>query len=292
VADRPVDRQREFVMKLIREFPTLSVRHICELLGVRRTTLRYRPVPPDDDSTLRDAIDRLARQWPTYGYRRITKMLHRDGEKINVKRVRRLMAEMELLAEPSPRRVRTTNSNHDFPRFENLVKDLEIQAPEQVWVADITYVQLPKETVYLAIIMDVFTRYIRGWHLDRTLETGLALAALDRALRCGVPQIHHSDQGVQYASTAYVRRLTDNGVSVSMAAVGEPRENGYAERLMRTIKEEEVTLREYADYADAKRNLGRFIDRVYNRKRIHSSLGYLTPEEFETQWRQSRRVVK
>jgi putative transposase len=275
-------------MKLLREFPALSARRICELLRVRRTTLRYQPAPSDDDSALRASIDKLARQWPTYGYRRITQMLRRGGQTVNGKRVRRLMAEMDLLAEPPVRRVRTTNSKHSFPRFENLVSGLEIQAPEHIWVADITYVQLPKETVYLAIVMDVFTRTIRGWHLDRTLEAGLALTALDRALKGGSPRIHHSDQGVQYASTAYVDRLTGNGVSVSMAAVGEPRENGYAERLMRTIKEEEVTLHEYADYAEAKRNLGQFIDRVYNRKRIHSSLGYLTPEEFEAQWRRSR----
>ena len=266
-------------------FPSLSFRRLCELLGVRRTTLGYRPATPADDTKLRAAIERLARQWPTYGYRRITQMLKREKHEVNTKRVRRLMAAMGLLAEPPKRRVRTTNSAHAFPRYDNLVKDLEIQRPEQVWVADITYVQLPRETVYLAIVLDVFTRTIRGWHLDRTLEASLALTALRRALRRGTPQFHHSDQGVQYACHDYVDRLAANGVRISMAKVGEPRENGYAERLMRTIKEEEVTLHEYADFADAKRNLGRFIDSVYNRKRIHSSLGYLTPTEFEAQWR-------
>ncbi len=278
-------------MKLAEDYPELSRRRTCELLGVCRTTVSYQPVCADNDASLREAINTLARRWPTYGYRRLTKMLHREGHKVNSKRVRRIMKAMDLLAEPPPRRVRTTNSNHGFPRFENLVKDLKIQTPEQVWVADITYVQLPKETVYLAIVMDVFTRTIRGWHLDRTLEADLALVALKRALRVGVPQIHHSDQGVQYASTEYVKRLTDKGVSVSMAAAGEPRENGYAERLMRTIKEEEVSLYEYPDYARAKQNLGRFIDRVYNTKRIHSSLGYLTPVEFEARWRASQHAV-
>ena len=266
-------------MTLADEFPTLSYRRLCALLGVSRTTLCYQPAVAADDSKLRAAIDRLARQWPTYGYRRITQMLKRERHAVNTKRVRRLMAAMGLLAEPPKRRVRTTNSAHAFPRYDNLVKELKIKRPEQVWVADITYVQWPKETVYLAIVLDVFTRTIRGWHLDRTLEAGLALTALRRALRHGTPKFHHSDQGVQYACTAYTDLLTANGVRISMAKVGEPRENGYAERLMRTIKEEEVTLHEYADFAAAKRNLGRFIDAVYNRKRIHSSLGYLTPAE-------------
>ena len=158
--------------------------------------------------------------------------------------------------EAPPKGVRTTDSRHAFPRYENLVKTLEIEAPEHVWVADITYVKLEREFVYLAVILDVFTRLIRGWHLGRSLDQGLTLAALERALLVGTPRIHHSDQGVQYAATAYVTRLTDLGVVLSMAKVGEPRENGYAERLMRTIKEEEVTLSEYRDYADARRQIG------------------------------------
>ena len=137
--------------------------------------------------------------------------------------------------------------------------------------------------------MDVFTRVIRGWELSRSLDGGLTLAALGRALRRGRPEVHHSDQGVQYAATAYTDRLTAVGAAISMAAVGEPEENGFAERLMRTIKEEEVALTEYRDYADARRQLGRFLDAVYNRKRIHSALGYLTPAEYEQQWRADRR---
>jgi len=136
--------------------------------------------------------------------------------------------------------------------------------------------------------MDVFTRVIRGWHLGRNLDQGLTLAALERALVVAVPEIHHSDQGVQYAATAYVSRLQGLGVTLSMAAIGEPRENGYAERLVRTIKEEEVDLSDYGDLADARRQIGRFIDAVYNDKRIHSALGYLTPLEFEELWRAQR----
>ena len=204
------------------------------------------------------------------------------------------MHELNLSAAPPARKVRTTNSRHDFPRYDNLVKDLKIKRPDHVWVADITYIRLRDEFVYLAVVMDVFTRSIRGWHLGRDLDHGLTLAALKRALTIGVPTIHHSDQGVQYAATGYVDHLKKLGVTLSMAAVGEPRENGFAERLMRTIKEEEVDLSEYADFADARRQIGRFIDAVYNVKRIHSSLGYLTPQEFEAQWKKasaSRAIV-
>jgi len=159
-------------------------------------------------------------------------------------------------------------------------------------VADITYVRLRTEFVYLAVLMDVFTRTIRGWHLGRNLDQGLTLAALERALVVATPHIHHSDQGVQYAATDYVKRLQKLNVQLSMAAVGEPRENGYAERLMRTIKEEEVNLSEYHDFADAQRQLACFLDDVYNLKRIHSSLGYLTPREFEQQWRTHKTRAK
>ena len=140
--------------------------------------------------------------------------------------------------------------------------------------------------------MDVFTRCLRGWHLGRNLDQGLTLAALERALVVATPKVHHSDQGVQYAASAYVERLQKLNVTLSMAAIGEPRENGYAERLMRTIKEEEVNLSEYHDFADAQRQLTRFLDDVYNVKRIHSALGYLTPREFEEQWRTARRRAK
>jgi putative transposase len=181
--------------------------------------------------------------------------------------------------------VRTTDSNHAYPRYPNLVADLTVTHPNHVWVGDITYVRVRTEFVYLAVLLDVFTRRIRGWHLGRSLDQSLTRTALDRALRRGTPAIHHSDQGVQYAATKYVERLLGRAVAVSMAAVGKPEENGYAERLMRTIREEEIALTEYADFADARRQLGRFLDAMYNRKRIHSSLGYLTPAEFEQQWR-------
>ena len=270
-------------MKLAKDYP---IRLVCRLLEVPRSTLYYPAQPvPDDEAMLKVVLLDLAGQWPTYGYRRLTAMMRRLGWTVNGKRVRRWMEELNLTGEAPKRTTRTTNSNHAFPRYPNLVKDLEISLPDQVWVADITYIRLNREFVYLAVLMDVFTRCLRGWHLGRSLDQGLTLAALERALLVATPQIHHSDQGVQYAATAYVERLQKLNVTLSMAAIGEPRENGYAERLMRTIKEEEVDLSEYHDFADAHRQITRFLDDVYNIKRIHSALGYLTPLEFEQQWR-------
>jgi putative transposase len=193
------------------------------------------------------------------------------------------MHEMGICGEAPARRPRTTDSDHPFPRYPNLVEDLEVVCPDQVWVADITYVRLKEEFVYLAVLMEVFTRSIRGWHLGRSLEQELTITALNRAFERGRPEVHHSDQGVQYAAHGYVEMLIAAGTQISLVSVGEPRENEYAERLMRTIKEEEVDLSEYEDFADARRQLGRFLDDVYNRKRIHSALGYLTPSEFEQQ---------
>ena len=277
-------------MKLAKTYP---IRLVCRLLGVPRSSVYYQAQPvPDAEAMYKAALLDLAAEWPTYGYRRLTAMMRRLDWPVNSKRVRRWMEELHLTGAPPTRKRRTTNSNHEFPRYPNLVKNLEITRPDQVWVADITYIRLRKEFVYLAVLMDVFTRNLRGWHLGRDLDHGLTLAALERALVVATPQIHHSDQGVQYAATGYVERLQKFHIAPSMAAIGDPRENGYAERLMRTIKEEEVNLSEYHDFADAQRQLARFLDDVYNIKRIHSSLGYLTPREFEQQWRTERGRAK
>jgi putative transposase len=267
---------------------TYPIRLVCRLLGVPRSSVYYTPQPAADEAMLKTALLDLAGEWPTYGYRRLTAMLKRLGWRVNAKRVRRWMDELNLAGAPPVRKTRTTDSGHAFPRYPNLVKDLKIRRPERVWVADITYIRLHDEFVYLAVVMDVFTRSIRGWHLGRDLDQGLTLAALERALVVAVPTIHHSDQGVQYAAAPYVERLQKLGVKLSMAAIGEPRENGFAERLVRTIKEEEVDLSDYRDFAEARGQIGHFIDAVYNVKRIHSSLGYLTPQEFEEQWRVKR----
>jgi transposase InsO family protein len=204
---------------------------------------------------------------------------------VNHKRVERLRRLMHLAAKIKRKKRRTTNSQHAFPRYPNLVQDLDVTHPEHVWVADITWIHLRCEDVYLAVIMDVFTRTIRGWYLSRSLDATLTCTALHRALLTHTPEIHHSDQGVQYAATEYTDRLQAQGVQISMADVGEAWQNGYAERLIRTIKDEEVDLSEYDDYHDALKQLGQFLDDVYMLKRIHSSLGYLTPVEFEAQWR-------
>jgi putative transposase len=259
------------------------MRLLCETLDVHRCNLYHEP-RPDEDQPVKDALRELAGAWPASGYRRLTVMLRRQGLQVNAKRVRRLMHELGICGEAPKRRPRTTDSNHPYPRFPNLVEGLEATRPDQVWVADITYIRLRKEIVYSSVIINVFTRCIRGWHLGRSLEQELTLTALERAFERGCPEIHHSDQGVQYAATAYVAMLKAREVKIGMASVGEPEENGYAERLMRTIKEEEVDLSGYEDFNDAMRGLGRFLDDVYNRKRIHSSLGYLTPAEFEQQW--------
>ena len=176
--------------------------------------------------------------------------------------------------------MRTTDSEQPFPRYPNLIEDLTICRPDQVWVADITYVRVRVEELYLAILMDVYTRRLRGWNLSRGLDASLTLGALRKALRRRAPEIHHSDQGVQYACQDYINALPE-GVQVSMAEVGSAWQNGYAERAIRTIKEQCIELEDYRDYADARLRIGTFLEDVYNHKRIHSALGYLRPAEFE-----------
>jgi transposase InsO family protein len=257
----------------------------CDLLGLARSTYYYAG-PERDETAVEAAIKAVVAEWPTYGYRRVTAQLQREGKKINHKRVRRLMQELDLSLPVKRKARRTTNSAHGYPRYPNLVQDLDVVRPDQVWVADITYIRLHAEFVYLAVIMDVFTRGVRGWQLGRSLDQTLTLRAVQRALaEHQAPEIHHSDQGGQYAATAYTQLLQEAQVRISMAEVGAAWQNGYAERLIRTIKEDEVDLAEYQDYHDARRQLGRFLDDVYAHKRIHSSLGYLTPAEFEGQWR-------
>lgn len=262
---------------------TYSVSTICELWQFPRSTY-YHQRCARRDAELRQALEQLAAEWPTYGSRRLTAELRRNGWRVNRKRIRSLMREMGLQRPIKRRKRRTTQSNHSFPRYPNLVKDLAITHPDQVWVADITYIHLRQEDVYLAVIMDVYTRSIRGWHLARGLGEELTLTALQRALQQRCPEIHHSDQGLQYAATRYVELLKQCQVQPSMAEVGEATQNGYAERLIRTIKEEAVDLSDYRDYHDAYQQIRCFLNNVYMHKRIHSSLGYLTPVEFENRW--------
>lgn len=262
---------------------SLPVAAVCRMLDVPTSTYYYRSQKHGDEP-LRTAIGEEAATWPKYGYRRITQELRRKQWRINEKKVRRLMREMNLQVKPTKRQWPTTDSRHNLPRYPNLIRGLEVARPDQVWAGDITYVRLRHEYVYLAVIMDLFTRAIRGWHLGRRLDHSLTLTALEKALLIGVPQIHHSDQGVQYAAVRYVEQLQEAGVQVSMSDIGHPTQNAHVERLIRTIKEEEVDLSEYASYPEALAQIGQFIEDVYSFKRIHSALGYLTPVEYEMQW--------
>jgi len=269
------------ITKLAKDYP---VKVVCQVLETARSTYYYQEHQKDDEE-VKEAIKEVVQAWPKYGYRRITEQLCRDKNwVINDKRIRRLMNEMGLKAKTRRKKKRTTNSEHGFRRYPNLVLGLEVVRPDHVWVVDITYIRMFEELVYLAVIMDIFTRSIRGWHLGRSLEQELTLTALKRALEKGIPEIHHSDQGIQYAAPAYVDLLNANEIVISMADVGQAWQNGYAERLIRTIKEEEVDLSDYQNYTDAYKQIGRFLNDVYMHKRIHSSLGYLTPAEFESQW--------
>ncbi len=277
------------MVKLLHEQYGYAIEAACAIVGLPRSSYYYRS-QKRNESQLVDDVHEVAGKHVTYGTRRVRSQLRRSPYRycINRKRIQRIMRQEQLLRPIKRRKCRTTNSDHPYPRYRNLVKELKIDHPDQVWVCDITYVRLGAGFVYLAIVMDVYTRLIRGWHLSKSLDQELTLSALTMALSDHVPEIHHSDQGVQYAAHAYVDRLREYQVQISMAAVGEAEENGYAERLMRTIKEEEVDLSEYQDYADAHNQIGGFIGDVYNHKRIHSSLGYLTPAEFEAAWLAAR----
>lgn len=270
-----------------------TVHRLCLLAGVSRAGY-YRhfeaSAPGRADAELRDAIQRISLDNRHYGYRRITAELRRQGHVVNAKRVLRLMREDNLLALRShPFVPRTTDSRHDFPIVPNLIRRLEPSGIDQIWVADITYVRLGEAFIYLAVILDAFSRKVIGWALDNHLEARLAVEALDMAVAARNPApdtlIHHSDRGVQYASNDYVARLSARGIAVSMSRVANPYDNAKAESFMKTLKTEEVNGKAYATLDEARRDIGRFIDTVYNRQRLHSALGYKPPAEFEAELR-------
>lgn len=268
-------------------YPGCSIRQVCAALGAGRTWWYTRPSTDDiaaRDTALRDAIERIVLEFPGYGYRRVTKALQRDAWEINHKRVLRVMRAESLLCQLERRFVRTTDSGHDWRTYPNLLGELVTTRPDQAWVADITYIRLPTTFAYLACVLDAWSRRCVGWQLSRTIDTTLTLGALNHALTSRQPApglIHHSDRGVQYASAAYIARLQEAGAQVSMSAVGNPYDNAKAESFFKTLKREEVCLNNYQTFDDAKENLGRFIGDVYNAKRLHSSLGYVPPFEFE-----------
>jgi len=267
-----------------------SLAALGNTVGLSRATF-YRlrsspPLPESTDTDLREAIQQIALEFPGYGYRRITAQLARQGERVNHKRVLRLMREDNLLCLRKRRFVRTTDSEHGLPVYQNLAAKLVVNALNQLWVSDITYIRLESEFVYLAVVLDAFSRRVVGWHLSRRLDAGLSVAALRMALkeRKPVPNsglVHHSDRGVQYAATEYTEILRQNGIQISMSRVGNPYDNAKAESFMKTLKYEQVYLCEYGNLAEAKQSIGTFIECVYNQKRLHSALGYLSPSEFE-----------
>jgi transposase InsO family protein len=233
---------------------------------------------------LRDAIQRIALDWPSYGRRRITQELHRRGWAVNWKRVYRLMREDNLLCVRKRKFMMTTNSSHKYRIWPNLAGGMALTDVDQLWQADITYIRLREEFVFLAVVLDAYSRRVIGWALDRTLEDELTLSALRMALSRRVVSpglVHHSDRGSQYASSDYTGLLEENGVRISMSRKGNPWDNAACESFMKTLKYEEVHRNEYRDLAEARNEIGTFLDKIYNRKRLHSAIGYLPPAEFE-----------
>ncbi len=269
------------------EHPEISIERLCSLMGVSRSWYYGRPCAAEKvrkDVALRDAIEHIVLEFPGYGYRRVSAALKREGWSVNHKRVLRVMREESLLCQIKRRFRPTTDSAHSFKRYPNLIKETQLDGLDQAWIADITYVRLPTTFCYLAVILDAYSRRCVGWHLSRFIDTSLTLSALEMALAARRPEpelIHHSDQGVQYASVEYVLRLEEAGARISMAAVGNPYENAKAESFFRNLKMEEVYLKDYRDFEEAQEDIGEFIEEVYNEKRLHSSLGYLPPVEFE-----------
>jgi transposase InsO family protein len=270
-------------------FPELSLRRLCTLLGLSRSgvaTARHAEAAPET-LAVRDAIERIVLECPGYGYRRVTHELRRRGWVVNHKRVLRIMREESLLCQLKRRFVATTDSRHGLGCYPNRLAGQVLTGPNQAWVADITYIRLPTAFCYLAALLDAWSRRVVGWALSRQIDTDLTLAALDGAIgerRPATGLIHHSDHGVQYASSRYVARLEAIGAHISMAAIGNVYENALAESFFATLKREEVYLRDYQSFAEAAANLERFLDAVYNHKRLHSSLGYRPPSEFEAGW--------
>jgi len=247
-----------------------------------RTEARHRR--EEARASLRSQIEEVVADWPAYGYRRVTRELGRRGVVANHKRIARIMREEAL----TPRRVRrfvaTTDSNHGFPVFPNLARDFVPSGPDQLWVADITYIRLRAAFVFLAVILDAWSRRVVGYSVGKFLDVRLTLSALKAAARSRAPRpglIHHSDRGSQYAALAYRERLRELGILGSMSRKGNPYDNAFAESFMKTLKHEEVLAYEYETMNDVIGRLPRFIEEIYNRRRLHSSIGYLTPEEYE-----------
>ena len=260
---------------------------MCELTQVSRASF-YRDweqkAPSEAEMALRDAIQRTALAHRDHGYRRITPLIQRAGFAVGQEKVRCILRSDNLLAVRRRRFVVTTDSNHRFRVHPNLAESMELTALNQLWVADITYIRLQREFVFLAVVLDAFSRKAIGWELGRTLETKLALAALEAAIASRHPQpglVHHSDRGTQYAGNEYVQRLEACGAHLSMSRAASPWENGKCESFIKTLKREEIDARRYASFAELRQHVDEFIEQIYNKVRLHSALAYRSPEEFE-----------
>lgn len=245
------------------------------------------------DTELRDAIEKIQLQFPGYGWRRVQKFLQKQGKKINHKRIKRIMHDFGLYSVLKRKfKIRTTNSEHALKIYRNLIFGLKLTGIDELWASDITYIRIEAEFIYLAAIIDVYSRKIVGWAVGKTIDQILCLKALDVAIRLRKPKpgcIHHSDRGLQYCSKAYITRLKQAGFKISMSSTGSPKENAFIESFFKTLKHEEILLNDYVTYDDVKKRLPQFIEDVYNKKRMHSSLEYLSPAEFEKSIKQMKK---
>ena len=261
-------------------------------MGLVRSTYYYQSRAPcveaqKEEADLRDRIEEIVVEFARYGYRRVTWQLKREGWRVNHKRVARILREESLQCQVKRRWVKTTDSNHGYAVYPNLLKGVEVIRPNQVWVADITYIRILSGFLYLAVVLDLFSRKVIGWALSDRIDAELSVQALRMALEEREPVggcIHHSDRGVQYACHAYVEELRAAGMRISMARKGNPYDNAAAESFMKTLKCEEVYLWDYQTVKDVKERIPYFLEQVYNHKRLHSALGYCPPNEFEQAW--------
>jgi transposase InsO family protein len=272
-----LEQKRAMIDRLKAQYP---IQFLSETLDCPRSSYYYRAVAVTDEALV-SAIEQIVLRYPFYGYRRVTAELRRQGWQVNRKAVRRIMKTLGLKGRVGQVKLITTDSRHSFPRYPNLIRNLEAQYPDHIWVADITYIGLADRFIYLAVILDVFTRAVRGWHVGKSLSQSLSITALKKALAKDKPQFHHSDQGVQYAAKGYTDLLDAKDIQISMSDAGCPTQNAFAERFMRTFKEEHVDYSDYADFADAYQQIAEWIEVDYMTNRVHSALDYLTPTEFE-----------